>query len=165
MKPNFRYDSSYQSEHKQHIQEAIEYILDKNYGDTIGFISLANLLHYNIDDEKECKKFKLMMSRIRNILIDYGYVLKSIVGVGYYILKPKQISGYCYHTYIKKTENLLNKSDRILNHVAQSELSEQRKQEYNDVCELNSDVINAIDTTIEKSNYFYNKEYYDSLED
>jgi len=165
MKPNFRYDSSYQSEHKQHIQEVIEHILDKNYGDTIGFISLANLLHYNIDDEKECKKFKLMMSRVRNILIDYGYVLKSIVGVGYYILKPKQISGYCYHTYIRKTENLLNKSGRILSHVAKSELSEIRKEEYDNVCELNLDVTNVIDTTIENSKYYNKKIYYDSLED
>lgn len=165
MKPNFRYDSRYQSEYKQHIQETIDFILEKNYGDTIGYIPLAKLLHYNIDDELESKKFKVMMGRVKNFLIDYGYILKSIPGVGYYILKPKQISGYCYHTYIRRTENLLNKSGRILSHVAQNELSEIRKEEYENVCELNSDVTNAIDTTIENSKYYSKKNYYNNLED
>ena len=165
MKPNYRYDSSYQSEYKQRIQEVIEFVLEKDYGETISFNTLANILHYNIDDELECKKFKTMMCRIRNFLIDYGYVLKNIVGVGYYILKPKQISGYCYHTYIRKTENLLNKSGRILSHVAKSELSEIRKEEYDNVCELNLDVTNVIDTTIENSKYYSKKNYYDSLDD
>ena len=165
MKPNFRYDSSYQSEFKQKIQETVEYILERNYGDTISFNTLGKLLHYNIYDEVENKKFKSTMGRVKNFLIDKGYVLKSIPGVGYYILKPKQISGYCYHTYIKRTENLLEKSDRILSHVAQSELSEIRKEEYENVCDLNSDVINAIDSSIENSKYFNRKNYYDNLED
>ena len=165
MKPNFRYDSSYQPEFKQRIQEAVEYILERNYGDTISFSTLGKLLHYNIDDEVENKKFKSTMGRVKNFLIDKGYVLKSIPGVGYYILKPKQISGYCYHTYIRRTENLLNKSGRILSHVAQNELSEIRKEEYENVCDLNSDVINAIDSSIENSKYFNRKNYYDNLED
>lgn len=165
MKAEFRYDSRYQSEHKQHMQETIEFILGKRYGDTIGYIPLAKLLHYNIDDELEARKFKVMMGRIKNFLIDYGYVLKSIAGVGYYILKPKQISGYCYHTYIRRTEGLLCKSGRILSHVAQNELSEIRKEEYDNVCNLNLDVTNAIDITIENSEYFSKKNEYDSLED
>ena len=165
MKKNFRYDSRYESEFKQRIQETIDFILEKNYGDTIGYIPLAKILHYNIDDELEAKKFKVMMGRVKNFLIDYGYVLKSIAGVGYYILKPKQISGYCYHTYIKRTESLLDKSGRILSHVEQSKLSEIRKEEYDNVCNLNLGVTNAIDTTIENSEYFNKKNYYENLED
>ena len=165
MKENFKYDTGKNTEYNQRIGELVNTILELNYGSTISFYKCADILHYNIDDEKEKRKFQSTMCRVRNFLIDYGYVLKSIAGVGYYILKPKQISGYCYHTYIRKTENLLNKSGRILNHVAQSELSEIRKEEYNNVCDLNLDVTNAIDTTIENSKYWNKKNYYDNLED
>jgi len=165
MKVNFRYDTGKNTEYNQRIAELVELILDMDYGETISHNKCASILHYNIENEKEKSKFQSTMSRVKNFLIDYGYVLKSIIGVGYYILKPKQISGYCYHTYIKRTENLLNKSGRILNHVAQSELSDIRKEEYNNVCDLNLDVTNAIDTTIENSEYYDKKSYYDNLED
>lgn len=165
MKPNFRYTGEYKSEYNQRIAELIEYILDQDYGVTISFEKCASYLHYNIEDEHENKKFKSTMGRVKNFLIDKGYVLKSIPGVGYYILKPKQISGYCYHTYIKRTENLLGKSGRILSHVAQSELSEIRKEEYDNLCDLNFDVTNAIDSTIENSKYYSKKNYYDNLDD
>jgi len=165
MKVNFRYDSGYDSEYKQRIQEIVEFILSKNYGDTITNTEASKILKYNIYDETELKKYKNTMCRVKNFLIDYGYVLKSIVGIGYYILKPKQISGYCYHTYVLRTENLLNKSARILSHVDTSELSENRMEELNDVKDLNLDVTNAIDTTIENSRYFDKKSFYDNLED
>ena len=165
MKVNFRYESSYKSEYKQRIQELIEYILSLNYGETIGFSKVAYILKYNIEDEKEYKKFRSTMSRVKNILIDYGYVLKTITNVGYYILKPKQIGNYCYRTYIKRTENLLEKSNRILNHTDKSMLSEVRKEEHENVMNLNLDLINTIDMTIENSSYYSKKNYYDSLED
>lgn len=165
MKVNFRYDTGLNTRNNQRIAELVNIILELNYGSTISFYKCAEILYYNIDDEKEKRKFQSSMSRVRNFLIDYGYVLKSIAGVGYYILKPKQISGYCYHTYIRETENLLDKSNRILTHVATSELSEIRKEEHKNVIDLNSDVINVIDTTIENSEYYNKKNYYDNLED
>ena len=164
-KVNFRYEGEYNSEYKQRISETVEYILDKDYGTTIENATLAELLHYNIETEEEYKKFKSAMGRVKNIVIDYGRVLKSITGVGYYILKPKQISGYCYHTYIKKTTKLLDKSARILNHTQHGLLSETRKEEYNDVLDLNMDVTMAIEGTIESSKYYDRKAYYDSLKD
>ena len=165
MKVNFRYESNYNSEYKQRIQELVEYILDLNFGETISFEKAGYILKYNIEDEKEYKKFRSTMQRVKNILIDYGYVLKTITNVGYYILKPKQISGYCYHTYIRKTEKLLGKSSRILQHTKTSELSEIRKEEYDNVCDLNIDLITNIDNTIENSNYYNKKYYYDNLDD
>lgn len=162
---NYRYEGQYNSKYKERISDVVEYILDKDYGQTIEFEILANMLHYNIEVEEENKKFKSTMARIKNILIDYGYVLKSVTGVGYYILKPKQISGYCYHTYIRRTTNLLDKSARILNHTQHSLLSQDRKEEYDNVCELNLDTANAIQSTIENSKYYNRKIYYDSLKD
>ena len=165
MKFNFRYDTGRNTEYNQRIGEMCEYILNLNYGDTVSFYKCGEILKYNIDDEKENKKFKSTMSRVKNFLIDYGYVLKNITGVGYYILKPKQISGYCYHTYILRTENLLDKSNRILAHVDGTELSDIRKEEHENMFNLNSNVIDSINTTIENSEYFRNKSYYDNLED
>ena len=165
MKPNFRYDSRYNSEYKQRIQELVEYVLNKNYGDTISFEKACYLLKYNFDNEKEYKKFKSTMARVKNILIDYGYVLKTITNVGYYILKPKQISGYCYHTYVRRTENLLEKSSRILAHIETINLSEDRKEEYDNMCDLNADLIENIAGTIDVSKYIARKSYYDSIED
>ena len=162
---NFRYEGQYNSEYKQRISETVEYVLDREYGETIETATLANLLHYNIETEEEFKKFKSTMNRVKNILINYGRVLKSITGVGYYILKPKQISGYCYHTYIRKTTNLLEKSARILNHTQHSLLSDVRKEEYNNVVDLNMDTAMAIENTIENSRYYDRKAYYDSLQD
>ena len=165
MKINFRYDTGRNTEYNQRIAELIDMILELGYGSTISKYKCASVLHYNIDNEKEKKKFLSTMSRVKNFLIDYGYVLKGIAGVGYYILKPKQISGYCYHTYIRKTETLLNKSERILNHVEQNELSDIRKQEYFNVCDLNMVITSVIDTTIKNSEYYHKKNEYDNLED
>ena len=165
MKKDFRYKGEYKSEYLQRKQEVIEYILDKEYGDTISFNTLAHMLRYNIEIEEEKRKFKSMMMKIKTILIKKGYVLKTISGVGYYILKPKQISGYCYHTYIRKTTNLLNKSAEILSHTDTSELSDIRREEYDNVVNLNADVTNAIETTIENSIYYNKKSQYDNLQD
>lgn len=165
MKKNYRYEGEYRSSKEQGKQEVIEYILDKEKGSTIEFDKLAKMLGYNLEDEKEKRKFKSRMGVIKNFLIDKGYVLKSITGVGYYILKTKHISSYCYHTYIRKTENLLNKSARILGHAQWGELDEIRREEYNNVKELNMDVEGAILNTIESSRYYKKKNYYDSLED
>ena len=165
LRANFRYEGEYNSEYKQRISETVEYVLNQDYGTTIETGVLAELLHYNIETEEEYKKFKSTMGRVKNILIDYGRVLKSITGVGYYILKPKQVSGYCYHTYIRKTTNLLDKSARILNHTPHSLLSETRKEEYDNIVELNMDVTTAIEGTIENSKYYDRKAYYDGLQD
>ena len=161
----YRYTGEKESNKKQNIAECIEYILTKQRGDTISTESLAALLGYSIDDEKEYAKFKYMMGKIKNLLVDYGYILKRVAGVGYYILKSKQISGYCYHTYVLKTLRLLEKSDRVLTHIDKTELSEIRMQEFNDVNLLNSDVYESIDNTINDSSYWKNKETYNNLED
>lgn len=165
MKKNFKYDSSYESKNKQRIQELVEYILDKEYGETIPLEKLGEMLHYNINDVDELKKFKSTMERVKNFLVDYGYILKSISGRGYYILKPKQIAGHCYRSYISKTQRILNKCERILDHTDKTELSEERKQEHSEVLQLNKDMSDKFHNTIQTSKYYNRKAYYDSLKD
>lgn len=163
---NYRYNGEYENTSKrQYIQEAVEFILSKERGSTINNYELAKILNYNIDDDEELKKFKSTMGRIKNFLIDYGYVIKSISGVGYYILKSKQIAGHCYHTYIRKSEKLLNKSERVLNHIDTSELSSVRVKERREVLDLNNDLKTNYENTVNNSSYIKNKSDYDLLED
>lgn len=162
---NKRYDSRYNSEFKDRIADLVEHILNKHYGETVLNQEAAKILHYNIDDEEEFKKFKSQMGRVKNFLIDYGYILKSISGIGYYILTPKQIAGHCYRTYITRTQRLLDKSNRILTHTDKTELSEIRTEEHENVVELNNLLSDKIYETIQTSKYYNRKAYYDNLED
>lgn len=162
---DYRYDSRYESKYKEKLQKAIEYILDLDYGDTVTFTTMGNILGYNLDDEAEFRKFRSQMARVKNFCIDYGKLIKTITGIGYYVMKPKQISSYCYRTYIRKTMDLIDKSERILAHTDTNELSEIRMNEYNEVRELNRAVDKNIWATIQTSQYFNNKNEYDSLQD
>lgn len=117
MKPNFRYEGERNSKKKQNIQQAIEYILDKDYGSTIAHNELSKILQYNIEYEEELKKYKSVMARIKNFILQYGYVLKSVSGIGYYILKPSQVSSHCYRTYVKSAGRMYDKSEFILEHT------------------------------------------------
>lgn len=162
MEVNFRYKDT---KNENRIKDAVDYILDKDYGTTIEFGKLAEIMHYNIEDEVEEKRFKNTMARVKNILIDHGYILKTITGVGYYILKPKHISSYCYRTYVDRTKLLLEKSERILAHVDKNELSDIRKKEHKEMCELNQEIYGEIGLVVEGSNYGKNRNYYNSLKD
>ena len=162
---DYRYQGEYDSKKRQNIQIVVEFILEKNYGSTISHTELANMLGYNIDDEIEFKKYKSIMARIRNFLLDYGYVLKSISGIGYYILKPTQVSNHCYRTYVKRASRLYDKSAHILDRTDKTEMNETRLEEIKNMMELNKQLINNTWQTIVESPYYSRKEYYDSLED
>lgn len=161
---NFRYEGTYESKKKQNIQEVVEFILEQNFGTTVSDTDLAKILRYNIADEEEYHKYKTIMSRVRNFLLQYGYVLKSISGIGYYILKPAQISSHCYKTYVKRASRLYDKSSYILDRVDQTELSKDRKEELESMMKLNKQLIDNVWNTISESKYYSRKDYYDSLE-
>lgn len=65
MKINFRYDSRYNSKFKQNIQETIEFILNKKYGETLYLTDLGKIMGYNINDETELKKLNLKWVRLK----------------------------------------------------------------------------------------------------
>lgn len=155
----------YRSMREEQIKDAVDFILDHDYDSTIEFTELAQIMRFNISDEKEERKFKSTMSRVKNILIDHGYVLKTVIGIGYYILKPKHISGYCYRTYIDRTKSLLEKSDRILRHVDRTQLSDVRKAEHTQMQDLNQQIYGEIGLMVEGSEYGQNRYYYNSLKD
>lgn len=166
MKINFRFDKSrYDSAKKQNIQECMEYILEHKYGESIMNNDLAKILGYNIDDEEEKRKYKSIMGRIKNFLIDYGYVLKSINSVGYYILKPQHITSHCFRTYTRRSQRMLDKSLYVLNHIDNTKLEGDRIEEYNKFKELNENLIDEAEKLINSSPYYNRMEYYNNLKD
>ena len=102
------------------------------------------------------------MSKIKNILIDYGYVLKSVGGVGYYILKPNQISSFTFRNYIVKPQKAYEKANRILNHVDTTKLNEIGKEEHRYAKELAENIAETAENTIYNSNYWNNKILYEN---
>jgi hypothetical protein len=143
----------------------MEYILDKNYGETVLHSDLCKLLGYNQVNDEEFKKYKVTMSRVKNLLLQFGKVLRSINGIGYYILKPKQISNHCYRTYIKSASRMYNKSKFILDRVDYTELTKDRIEELQNMLELNKNLIENVDKMITESTYYSRKDYYDNLDD
>lgn len=165
MKKNYRYEGERDGKKRQNIQEAVEFILDASFGTTIKDTDLAKILKYNIYQDEEYHQYKSTMRRIRNFLLQYGYVLKSVSGIGYYILKPAQISSHCYKTYVKRASRLYDKSLYILGRVDQKELNEERKEELESMMKLNRELIDNVLSTITQSKYYSRKDYYNSLKD
>ena len=60
---------------------------------------------------------------------------------------------------------LLEKSERILRHVDQTELSDIRKKEHLEMTRLNQDIYNEIGLVVESSDYGKNRHYYNNLND
>lgn len=165
MKQDFRYEQERDSKKRLDIQEVVEYILNKKYGETLLHEDLAKILRYNIEDEEECYKYKAMMAKVKKFLIQYGYILKGVAGLGYYILKPNQISRHCYKTYIKSCLRMYDKSLYILEKTDKSELNNDRQEEIDFLMDLNKKLIQKTEKMIYESPYYSRKTYYDNLED
>lgn len=163
MKQNFRFEQTNESSKKQNKQEVIEFLLNKEYGSTITNEELGRMLGYNINDDEEYHKYKAIMTRIKNFLLKYGRVLKSIPNIGYYILKPSQVSQHCYRTYIKSASRLYDKSAYVLDRTDKTELNETRKEEINNLIGLNKLLAETAENLIQESAYYSRKTYYDSL--
>lgn len=161
MEINFKRSSKNESKYSN----VCKYILDKEYGDVVDFKTLAKMFEIDLTEESDWKKLQNRMKQVKNILVDYGIVLKNVIGVGYYILKPKQISSYCYRTYVEKTKTLLEKSERILSHIDKTELSDIRKKEQSQMYDLNQQLYSEIGLIVEESDYGKNRNYYNSLKD
>lgn len=165
MKKNYRYEQEKNSIKKEEKQECIEYIIELGYGATIPHQTLAKILKYNLYDEIEYKQYRGMMILINKILIDYGYILRSIPNVGFYVLKPSQVSNYVYRGYIKRANRLCNKSEYVLEKTDKTDLNKDRKEEIENLLEMNKQLINNMQKTITESTYFSRMDYYNSLKD
>lgn len=135
------------------------YIMKKQFGDTIVFKDLQQFTEYDLNNEYENHKFKTTIMRfVKDELIQEGYILKSIRGVGYYILKQNQISSYTYRTYIKKPLRYLDKADTILKSTHTILLNKKEVEKHSLTQELNEELIG-------KNSEIINSKKYESLKE
>lgn len=153
------------SDKKQKAEELVEYILDNySYGQTITDDELAYRLGYNINITNEFRNYKGFMAKIKDELLMFNYVLKSIAGVGYYILKPEHIVGHCYNTYVKQSQRKLDKSLEVSKHIDKTNLSENRLEEIENFRNMNNQLIENMEELINNSAYIKRLDQY-SLKD
>jgi hypothetical protein len=142
----------------------VKYILNKDFGETIKFEELQPYTKYNLLDETESYIFKSsIMSKVKNILIEYGYVLKSIRYVGYYLLKPNQIQSYTYRNYIKKPLKAFMKAECILSNTNTKRLETEELIRHQLTTELSRNLIDETNKIINSKEYINLDEFKDSL--
>lgn len=141
-------------EKRSTIKKIVDYINTKDYGTTIEFMELQPFTTYNLKEELEFYWFKInIITKVKKELIKYGKVLKSVKFIGYYILKPNQISSYTYRTYIRKPLKSFKRAQEILNVTDTAELNVIELEEYNLTNELNSTLIKSTKEILDSDKY------------
>lgn len=160
MEVNYRYNSKNENKKK----DVIELFKNKEYGTLVLYEEIAELTGYNPDDEEQLIKMKSFVGNLKDYLIRYGIILKSIKNTGWYILKPSQISSFTYRNYILNPIKKYEKANEILKYFDKTKLSKDRTDEYNKVNNLNNELSEATEKILFESKYYKNKTYYDNLE-
>lgn len=107
------------------LERAVEYILKHHtYGDEIEYEELFRILGV----EEDPYMFSVLMARVKYMLVEYGYVLKSVINVGYRILYPQEATNMVFNSYAKSSLKKLGNGIRILQHVDTSLLNESDKE-------------------------------------
>ena len=124
------------------IEEITNYVRTKNQGETLTYKELQPFTHYNLEDELDKIHFAgAIMSRVREKLIEDGYILKAIKYQGFYILKSNQIQSYTYRTYIRRPLKQFQKAERILNNTIVNGLNNDELQKHKLTADLNKQLL------------------------
>ncbi len=105
---------------REQVEDVVDKILKtKKYGDGISYAELEKLTGYERDEVG----FIAILTCAKELLIEYGYVLKSILNEGYRVLYPNEIAEEIIQKYLKSSTNKLNKAIRIMQYTERDELS------------------------------------------
>ncbi len=140
-------------EYREKIENLKRYILKKEYGTTLTFNELNEFIGEDLRDEYGKTRFKSVIRKVKNKLYKQGYVLRSVNGIGYYILKPNQIASYTYRTFIIKPLNSFYKAQIILDCAEKDKLTNNEKKKHNKTIELNECLISATEQLIDDSDF------------
>jgi hypothetical protein len=141
---------------KEKRKEIYKLIHNKNYGETVTFEELNKIIKEDLKDPYGKIRFKSQMSKVKNKLYDDGIVIRSIYNIGYYILKPNQVSSYTYRNFIVKPIKSFDKAKKILEHTNAKGLNADELTELNTTGSLN-------ETLIKTSNRILNSEPYKNI--
>jgi hypothetical protein len=107
---------------KEQIEDVVEKILTtKKYGDVISYKELEQLIGY----EREDLGFTVVLGCAKELLVEYGYVLKSIINEGCKILYPNEIAEEVIQRHLKQSTNKLNKALRIMQYADRDMLNKE----------------------------------------
>lgn len=138
---------------KEKREKVMELILSKEYGETITYDTLNEILQRNLSDFHERECFRREMNKVKNALFEKGYVIRPVFNVGYYILKPNQVSSYTYRNYIVKPIHSFRKAKTILDNTSKKGFNKEEISEYKTTCELNEAMIYASTELINSDEY------------
>lgn len=93
---------------------------DFSYGQSIPYDYLERITGCDKNDST----FFILLSCIKDYLIEFGYVLKPIMNEGYKILHSNEIPSFVMNKYIGSSLAKLKKGRRILHYVNKNQLNE-----------------------------------------
>lgn len=138
---------------KEKREKIKELILSREHGETLTYEELNNILQEDMEDRYGREVFRRQMNKVKNELFSKGYVIRPVCNVGYFILKPNQVSSYTYRNYIVKPMNSFKKAKIILDNTEKKKLRGQEITEYTNTCELNEAIIYANAELINSEEY------------
>lgn len=138
---------------KEKREKIKELILSREHGETLTYEELNNILQEDMEDRYGREVFRRQMNKVKNELFSEGYVIRPVYNVGYFILKPNQVSSYTYRNYIVKPMNSFKKAKIILDNTEKKKLKGQEITEYINTCELNEAIIYANAELINSEEY------------
>lgn len=149
---------------KEKREKLYEFILSKNYGETITIEQINNILQENLNSDLGSKRFRNQINKVKNKLYEKGYVIRSIYDIGYYILKPNQVSSYTYRNFIVKPTKQFNKARIIMKNTNSKNLNDDEYIELYNTIELNKEMIRTTNKILNSEKNFYKKgNYYNGI--
>lgn len=149
---------------KEKREKLYEFILSKNYGETITIEQINNILQENLNSDLGSKRFRNQINKVKNKLYEKGYVIRSIYDIGYYILKPNQVSSYTYRNFIVKPTKQFNKARIIMKNTNTKNLNDDEYVELYNTIELNKEMIRTTNKILNSEKNFYKKgNYYNGI--
>lgn len=149
---------------KEKREKLYEFILSKNYGETITIEQINNILQENLNSDLGSKRFRNQINKVKNKLYEKGYVIRSIYDIGYYILKPNQVSSYTYRNFIIKPTKQFNKARIIMKNTNTKDLNDDEYVELYNTIELNKEMIRTTNKVLKSEKNFYKEgNYYNGI--
>lgn len=149
---------------KEKREKLYEFILSKNYGETITIEQINNILQENLNSDLGSKRFRNQINKVKNKLYEKGYVIRSIYDIGYYILKPNQVSSYTYRNFIVKPTKQFNKARIIMKNTNTKDLNDDEYVELYNTIELNKEMIRTTNKVLKSEKNFYKEgNYYNGI--
>lgn len=98
-------------------------------------------------------RFRSQMNKVKDRLYKKGFVIRSIYNIGYYILKPNQVSSYTYRNFIVRPTNQYKKAKTILENLNNKNFNNFENLEFESTKSLNKKIIKTTNDLLNSNEY------------